>query len=357
MYSGMTWISSTGRHTKSKEFFPASGVRRTCRSNPLWVSQTAVHLKPERLVRFGLQSVEVLDAIRTAFQGAVVGQVYQGSKIFDVSVILAPEDRRTPEAVGALPLAVRNGGTVLVKEIADVFGDTGRFMIAHDGARRRQVVTCNVRGRDTASFVAEAKQRVRDQVRFPAGSYYSFAGAAETRSKAVNEVLLHSLVVGVGIVLLLGIAFGNVRNLMLVLINLPFALVGGIWAVFFSGGLLSVGSLVGFVTLFGISTRNSIMLISHFEHLVEKEGRTWNLETALEGALGRLLPILMTALVTGFGLLPIAIGSGEAGREIEGPMAIVILGGLLTSTALNLLVLPSLSLRFGRFVSDSSRFD
>jgi Cu/Ag efflux pump CusA len=137
------------------------------------------------------------------------------------------------------------------------------------------------------------------------------------------------------------------------MINLPFALVGGVLAVFLSSSELSIGSLVGFVTLFGITLRNSVMLLSHYEHLVSVEGLTWNRETALRGAQERLTPILMTALVTALGLLPLAIGSGEPGREIEGPMAIVILGGLATSTLLNLLVLPSLALRHGQFRADS----
>jgi len=142
---------------------------------------------------------------------------------------------------------------------------------------------------------------------------------------------------------------GNNRNLLLIVLNLPFALVGGALAVLVTGGNLSLGSLVGFVTLFGITLRNSIMLISHYEHLVEVEGMSWGLDTALRGASERLAPILMTALVTGLGLLPLAVGSGDPGREIEGPMAVVILGGLATSTILNLLVLPTLTLRYGRF--------
>jgi len=157
--------------------------------------------------------------------------------------------------------------------------------------------------------------------------------------------------------MLLAIAFGNARNLLLVLANVPFALVGGILAVWLtkmlgvSGeGGLTIGALVGFVTLFGITTRNSIMMISHFEHLVEREGMTWGLDAAIRGASERLIPVLMTAAVTALGLLPLALGTGEAGREIEGPMAIVILGGLVTSTALNLFVLPTLALRYGRFV-------
>ncbi len=139
------------------------------------------------------------------------------------------------------------------------------------------------------------------------------------------------------------------RNLLLIILNLPFALVGGVLAVLVTGGSLSLGSMVGFVTLFGITLRNGIMMISHFQHLVNVEGHSWNFETALKGASERLAPILMTALVTGLGLLPLALGSGAAGREIEGPMAVVILGGLITSTMLNLLVLPTLSLRYGKF--------
>ena len=160
---------------------------------------------------------------------------------------------------------------------------------------------------------------------------------------------MNSLLAGLGIVLLLLVVMGNYRNLLLVLANLPFALVGGVLVVLLTGGNLSLGSLVGFVTLFGITLRNSIMLISHYEHLVEVDGMSWGLDTALQGASERLAPILMTALVTGLGLLPLAIGSGDPGREVEGPMATVILGGLVTSTLLNLLVLPALALRYGRF--------
>ncbi|HKJ32009.1 MAG TPA: efflux RND transporter permease subunit, partial [Balneolales bacterium] len=154
---------------------------------------------------------------------------------------------------------------------------------------------------------------------------------------------------GILIIMLLSVVTKHYNNLLLILLNLPFALVGGVLAVFFTGGYMTIGSLVGFVTLFGITLRNSIMLISHFDHLVKQEGYSWNLETAIKGASERLTPILMTALVTAFGLLPLALGSGSAGREIEGPMAIVILGGLATSTALNLLILPTLALRFGKF--------
>jgi Cu/Ag efflux pump CusA len=162
---------------------------------------------------------------------------------------------------------------------------------------------------------------------------------------------------GAGIVMLLWLAFGESSRLLLVLANLPFALVGGVLAVFATGGLLSLGSLVGFVTLFGIATRNAVMLISHYDHLVRAEDRRWEPETALQGAQERLGPILMTALVTALALLPLALGSGDPGREIEGPMAIVILGGLVTSTVLSLFVLPTLALRYGKLERTLERDD
>ncbi|MEO8630751.1 MAG: efflux RND transporter permease subunit, partial [Betaproteobacteria bacterium] len=157
------------------------------------------------------------------------------------------------------------------------------------------------------------------------------------------------------IFLLLYIAFNNLRNLLITFLNLPFALIGGVCAVLFTGGWLSLGSLVGFVTLFGITLRNSIMLVSHYTYLVQSERLPWNADTALKGAAERLPSILMTALVTALGLLPLALGSGEPGREIEGPMATIIVGGLITSTLLNLLVLPTVLLHFGRFELPASR--
>ena len=320
--------------------------------SPPGMPQLVVKLRPDRLTQFGFQPVEVLDAVQTAYQGSPVAQVFDADRVFDVAVILPPKDREDPEQIGSLLLSNGHGQRLPLRALADIYQDQGRYSILHDGTRRRQAVTCNVRGRDVASFVAEAQRKIAKSVSLPGGTYTVFTGAAEAQAQARSEILTHSLIAGVGIVLLLAIVFGSARNLLLVLMNLPLALVGGVLAVFFTGGWLSVGSLVGFVTLFGITTRNSIMMISHFEHLVNQEGMTWGEEAALRGASERLVPILMTGLVTALGLLPLAIGSGSAGREIEGPMAIVILGGLATSTVLNLLVLPTLALRYGRVEKD-----
>ncbi|MHB1744553.1 MAG: efflux RND transporter permease subunit, partial [Acidobacteriaceae bacterium] len=230
-----------------------------------------------------------------------------------------------------------------------VYETSGRYIVLHDGARRVQTITLNVAGGNVAAFVQDAQKGIAAKVTLAPGNYVQFGGTALAQAQSRRDLLVHSILAALGIVLLLSIVLMNWRNLVLVLVNIPFALVGGVLAVFAGGGELSLGATVGFVTLFGITLRNSIMLISHYEHLVGVEGREWGYETAIHGASERLAPILMTALVTALGLLPLAIGSGAPGQEIEGPLAIVILGGLITSTTLNLLVLPTLALRFGRF--------
>ena len=329
-------------------------------SAPPGAPRMVVQLRPDRLTQFGFRPLEVLEAVQTAYQGDVVAQTYEGDKVFDVAVILAPSARQQPEDIGQLLVSNSEGLRMPLNKLADVFLTTGRYAILHDGARRRQTITCNPARRDVASFVADAQKQIADKIKFPAGVYLEFSGAAKEQTQAQHELLLHSLVAAVGIILLLAMVFHKASHLLLVLANLPFALVGGVLAIFLTGyfseggATLSLGTLVGFVTLFGITMRNSIMMISHFEHLVNEEGMTWGRECALRGATERLVPISMTALVTALGLLPLAIGSGAAGREIEGPMAIAILGGLVTSTLLNLLVLPVLALRWGRFAAQKN---
>jgi Cu/Ag efflux pump CusA len=316
--------------------------------SPPGTPEILIRLRKENLARWGFDPVTVLDIVRTAYGTEVVGQTYEGNRVFDVSVLLASSSRPQVSEIGALPLRGPDGNFVTLSQLADIQASSGRYVVLHEGARRVQTITCNVRGRAVDAFVQEARKRISG-IKLPAGTYVEFSGTATAQAQSRRDLLLNSLLTGLGIILLLSVVMGNGRNLLLVLANLPFALVGGVLAAGLTGGNLSLGSLVGFVTLFGITLRNSIMLISHYEHLVEAEGMTWELVTALRGASERLAPILMTALVTGLGLLPLAIGSGDPGREIEGPMAIVILGGLVTSTLLNLLVLPTLALRYGRF--------
>jgi CzcA family heavy metal efflux pump len=316
--------------------------------------QMLVRLRPNRLVQFGFEPLDVLSAVSTAYQGTKVAQTYDGNRIFGVSVILDPSDRLDPEALGSLLLQNEQGNLVPLRELASVSLGSGRYSILHDGGRRVQIVTCNARGRALDSFVTEARQKVA-ALKLPPGTYVELGGAAEARTSALKQILFNSILAAVLILGLLHLAFGNLRNMLLVLVNVPFALVGGVLSVWLAGGYLSLGSIVGFVTLFGITMRNSIMMISHFDHLTSNEGVTWGRAAALRGSAERLLPILMTAAVTGLGVLPLALGAEKPGREIEGPMAIIILGGLLTSTILNLLLLPTLALHYGRFSTPGER--
>jgi CzcA family heavy metal efflux pump len=316
--------------------------------SPPGMPQMILQLRGQDVARWGFDPISVLDVVRTAYGGEVVGQVYEGNRVFDVAVVLSPGNRSRLTEIGAMPLRSPGGSYITLNQLADVYESSGRYVILHQGARRVQTVTCSVQGRAIDQFVDEAKMQV-SRLKLRADAYVQFSGTAEAQAQSRRDLLVNSLLAGLGILLLLSAVMRNYRNLLLVLVNLPFALVGGVLAAMLTGGNLSLGSLVGFVTLFGITLRNSIMLISHYEHLVGVEGSTWGLETALRGASERLAPILMTALVTGLGLLPLALGSGDPGREIEGPMATVILGGLVTSTLLNLLVLPTLALRYGIF--------
>ncbi|MGZ8242246.1 efflux RND transporter permease subunit [Methylomagnum sp.] len=308
-----------------------------------------VRLDMARLAGYGLRPLEAADAVRTALQGEVVGSYYLDNRAYDVAVILPPDSRQKVETVARLPLRTPDGLVVTLDEVADVRQIGGRYNILHRGGQRVQTVTANVAGRDLESFMDELKTRVLADVPFPPDISPEFTGAAVEQGEARREMIVHALLAGVGVLLLIQLALGSLRHLLLTLANLPFSLAGGVAAALLTGGALSVGSMVGFVTLFGITVRNAIMLISHYRHLVEREGHPWNLDTALLGARQRLPSILMTALVTALAMLPIAVNSDNPGREIMGPMAAVIIGGLVSSTVLNLALLPALLVRFGRF--------
>ncbi len=324
----------------------AQGVRLQAPPN---APQMRIRLRKQDLARWGFTPVEVMDKISSLYKGLEVGQIYQGIRIINVAVILKPGLRNDISEVAKIPIESPTGVYVRLGQLADIYETSGPYSILHEGARRVQVITCNVKGGNVGNFVKEAKAAIKKKISFPEGTYVAFTGTAKAQAKSRRDLIIYSLIALAGILILLSVVMGHYRNLLLIVLNLPFALVGGLFAVFITNGGLSIGSMVGFVTLFGITIRNGIMMISHFQHLVTEEGYEWGFETALKGASERLSPILMTALVTALGLLPLALGSGAAGREIEGPMAIVILGGLITSTILNILVLPTLALRFGKF--------
>ena len=306
-----------------------------------------VQLKREQIARTGLTVGEVTEALETAFLGKTVSRVLEGQRSFDLVVRYEDAVRKDLNTIRSTLIDTPHGGKVPLRLLADVSRALGPNTIGRENVQRRIVVSCNVAGRALQNVVQEIQRRVEADVSLPQGYELGYGGQFESAQEAARTIGLLSLLVLGGIMLLLTAALRSVRDALIILVNLPLAFIGGVMGIFVSGGILSVASLVGLITLFGIATRNGIMLVTHIRHLMEEEGERFR--AAVErGALERLSPILMTALFSGLALLPLVVRAGDPGSEILTPMAIVILCGLITSTALNLVVVPALYLKFGR---------
>jgi CzcA family heavy metal efflux pump len=295
----------------------------------------------------GIAPADVLNAVQAAYEGVNATQIYRTDRAIDVAVTLPQDLRQSPEAVGDLLVRGANGDLARLSDIAKVTLSDSRTQISHIGGQVVETVTANPKPADVARVTAAAKAAIAAHVKLPPGVYLDYVSVADDAVKARNELLFNTALALVGIVALLVLAFREARAVWLIVASAPFALVGGVAAVALSGGSLSLGALVGFVTLLGVAARNAILLLAHTDQLVA-EGHDWSEATVIKATRERVTPILMTALVTALGLLPLALETGQAGREIQGPMAIVILGGLITSTLLSLIVLPSLIWRFRR---------
>jgi Cu/Ag efflux pump CusA len=361
----------------------------TPRVEPIsYVPQVQVRPRPDALARFGLTPGQVRRALQTLVRGTQVGEVYQGQKSIPVVVWGLESVRQDPSALRKLPIdlppgaatasttAVLTGvngshgspgtaavlgthtGYVLLGDVADVERVRAPNEILREGASRRIDVTCNVQGRDLGSVAREIEAKVRglEMWNTEAGRGYhpEFLGEYAARQESQWRLLALAGLSLIGILLLLYVDFKSWKLTLLVFLTIPFALVGGVFSAALTGGVLSLGSLVGFVTVLGIAARNGIMLVSHYRHLETEEGEPFGLNLVLRGSEERLAPILMTALATGLALVPLAISGNMPGNEIEHPMAIVILGGLVTSTLLNLFLLPPIYLAFGRVPPRSS---
>jgi CzcA family heavy metal efflux pump len=310
------------------------------------VPQVEVRFRPDRGALFGLTPGAVRSSVSTLVQGTKVGEFYDGQGLFDVVVWGVPEVRGNLEAIRGLRVPLANGATVPLDSVSEVYVSAVPNEITRENGSRRIDVTANVRGRDLGAVARDVETRLAG-FRFERGYYAEVLGEFAERQASTRRLLLLSLVSLAGIVLILLVDFGSLRLVGLVLATLPFALVGAVVAAFLTGGVLSLGSLVGLVTVVGIAARNGIMLVSHYRHLAQEEGMAFGRELVLRGAEERLAPILMTALATALALVPIALGGTRPGYEIEHPLAVVILGGLVTSTLLNLFVVPALYFRFG----------
>ncbi len=340
----------TELRAKAQEIYAAmQGVPGVVDAKPeaqALVPQIVVRLRPEVAERFGLTAGQVRRAAATLVNGTKVGEIYEGQRIVQVAVRGAPEVRSDLSALRALPIEAPGGAMVPLGELADVEVVPAPNEIKRERASRRIDVTCNVRGRDLGEVAREIGDKVRG-IEFDRGYHAELLGEYAARAESQNRLLSLAGLALIGILLLLHVDFKSLRLSLLVFLTLPFALIGGVAGVLLGGGVLSLGSLVGFVTVLGIAARNGIMLVSHYRHLQEKEGVPFGVPLVLQGAEERLSPILMTALCAGLALLPLVWRGNVPGHEIEYPMALVILGGLATSTVLNLLFLPALYARFG----------
>jgi Cu/Ag efflux pump CusA len=317
------------------------------------VPQVQVNMNRQAAAAVGLRAEDLAETVDTAFNGHLASQVLEEQRTYDILVRFDDSARESLDSITRTLIDTPTGVKVPIGQVAGVRVDQGPNTINRENVQRRIIVQSNIAGRDLGSVIEDVRTAISQNVELPQGYFVEYGGQFEAQEKASRQITILSLVAIGGIFLLLFISLKSARSALLVMANLPLALIGGVVMVFLSGGTLSIASLVGFITVFGIATRNGIMLISHYMHLMRVEGVGFR-DAIVQGSMERLSPILMTALVAGIGLVPLAVGAGEPGKEIQQPMAIVILGGIVTSTLLNMIVIPALYLKYGRAESTQS---
>ena len=312
------------------------------------VPQVEVEIDRDAAARYGLTPAVLAETLETAFNGHTVSQILQGQRTYDLTVWFDEASRNNIEAIRSTLVSTPAGPRIPLSQLATVRKSTGPNTINRENVSRRIVVQANVQGRDLNSVVTELQAKMKqEQTRWTPGYFLEYGGQFESQQGAMSRLLFLGLFTVVAILLALFMALGSWRLALQVMINLPLAMVGGVIAVFLTGGVLSVASLVGFITLFGIATRNGIMMISHYVHLMHEEGEPFGEAMILRGTLERLAPVLMTALAAALGLLPLALSVGQPGKELLQPIAVVILGGLISSTLLDQVVTPAVFYRVG----------
>ncbi len=324
-----------------------TGVRDLYVEAQVPIPQVRIEVNRTQAARYGLGVGEITEALETALNGRVITQVLEEQRSFDVFLRLDHFWRDNLEFLDDVLVDLPTGGSIPLAQVASIETSTGPNQILRENGLRRIVVQCNVAGRDLGSVVEEIRDRVAAQVEFPEGYFVSYGGQFESQVNATRLILLLSIISVTAIFVLLYSHFQRVGLALQIMLTLPLSFIGAIAAIFLTDGILSVASLVGFITLLGISARNGIMMISHYLHLMRYEGEKFGKKMIVRGTLERLVPVMMTALTTALALVPLALSRGVAGREILYPVAVVILGGLISSILLNMVVLPSLFLKFG----------
>ena len=308
------------------------------------VPEVRINVNREHASRLGLNPGHVLETAQIAFNGETVSQVIEGQKSFDLFVWFDEASRRDTQAMRGILIDGNNGVKVPLSQLAAVEFENRPYFINRERVQRRIVVQANVAGRDLGSVIAEAQEKIAKQVKLSSGYFVEYGGQFESQQQATRVLLSYGAVAILVIFVLLFKAFNSARASILIMANLPLALIGGVVAIFLTGGIMSVPSLIGLISVFGIAARNGIILVTHYRHL-RAEGLSRE-QVILEGSKERLAPVLMTAAAAAFGLLPLLFGD-IAGKELERPMAQVILGGLFTSTLLNMVVVPVLYVKYG----------
>ena len=311
------------------------------------IPQVEVEVNLAAAQRYGLKPGDIRRAAGTIMAGEEVGDLFRGGKAYDVVVWSTPATRDNLTAVSNLPLDTPSGQRIRLADVADIRIKKTPNVVQHEGGSRRLDVGAGVQGRDLGSTVREIEEKLKG-IELPTGYHYELLGEFQERQSAQNQILLFGIGAVIAILVLLQVSLGSWRLAFLAFFTLPSALVGGVLAVFLTGRVVSLGSLVGFLAVLGIAARNGILLLSHYQHLEQEEGRTFGVALVLRGSRDRIAPILMTTLATALALVPLVVAGQIPGHEIEHPMAVVILGGLVSSTLLNLFILPVLYLRLGR---------
>jgi nickel/cobalt tolerance cation efflux system protein len=311
------------------------------------IKQIQIQFNREAAARYGLSVGNLAEMVETALNGTVVSQVLQEQQLFDLVVWLREEARNNLDVIRDLLIDTPTGQKIPLAQVANINYGTGPNTINRENVSRLIVVSANVSGRDLGSVVDEIQERVRQSVQLPTGYFIQYGGQFESEQRASQNLLIYGGLALVVIAVLMYFAVKSVGAMLMIMINLPLALVGGIFSIAIGGGIISVASLVGFITLFGVATRNGLLLVDNYNNKLA--GKMPLRQVIFEGSMERLVAILMTALTSALGMIPLVIGTG-AGKEILQPLAIVVLGGLVTSTALTLLVLPALYAKFGKFL-------
>ncbi|WP_420634920.1 efflux RND transporter permease subunit [Candidatus Palauibacter sp.] len=310
------------------------------------IPQLQVRADRRAMARHGVTPGAMAAAVDVAFQGEEVSLIREGDRAFDLVVRYADEHRTDPQAIGGTLITTPSGATVPLSQLASIVPARGPNTISRENVQRKIVISANVAERDVGGAAEELQARVATEVDLPPGYYVQYGGQFESGREATRRIAILSLFSIAAIFMIMFRAFGSARVAALLMVNLPLALAGGVLAVLVIGGTVNIATLVGFITLFGIAVRNGILLVSRYQDLLAAGHAL--VPSIRRGSLERLSPILMTALTAGLALIPLALGIGEPGKEIQAPLAVVVLGGLLTSTTLNMVVVPALFLRIGR---------